>query len=119
MARGYTVVDAAELEPVWGVFRPVRQALGATAFGLNQIDLGPGHVGAEHDERESGQEEVYVVLAGSGVLQLEGDEVELRPGRYVLVAPETKRRPVAGPDGLSMLCVGGAPGEPYRPPPSG
>ena len=33
----------------------------ATAFGINQIDFGPDHVGAEHDEVESGQEEIYAV----------------------------------------------------------
>jgi quercetin dioxygenase-like cupin family protein len=110
---GYTVADAKEMELVWGVFRPVRHALGGTAFGINQIDFGPDHVGAEHDEVESMQEEIYAVLGGSGVMQIDGEEIELVPGRYVLVHPETKRRPVAGPEGLSMLCIGGIPGDAY------
>jgi quercetin dioxygenase-like cupin family protein len=110
---GYAMADASEMELLWGVFRPVRTAVGATAFGINQIDFGPNHVGAEHDETESGQEELYAVIAGNGVLQIEGEEVELVPGRYVLVHPETKRRPVAGPQGLSMLCIGGIPGGVY------
>ena len=110
---GYTVADASEMELVWGVFRPVRHALGSTAFGINQIDFGPDHTGAEHDEVESGQEEIYVVLSGSGVMQIDGQDIELVPGRYVLVDPSTKRRPVAGPEGLSMLCVGGIPGGIY------
>jgi quercetin dioxygenase-like cupin family protein len=46
-------------------------------------------------------------------MQIDGQEIELVPGRYVLVHPETKRRPVAGPEGLSMLCVGGIPGGVY------
>ena len=111
---GYSVADAKDMELVWGVFRPVRQALGSSAFGINQIDFGPDHVGAEHDETGSGQEEIYAVLAGSGVLQIDGEEIELLPGRYVLVHPETKRRPVAGPEGLSMICIGGVPGGVYR-----
>jgi len=36
----------------WGVFRPIRHALGSSAFGINQIDFGPGHIGAEHDESD-------------------------------------------------------------------
>ena len=32
----------------------VRPELGATAFGLNQIDFPPDKVGSEHDEAESG-----------------------------------------------------------------
>jgi quercetin dioxygenase-like cupin family protein len=73
---------------------------------LNQFDSQPGQAGKEHDERESGQEEVYLALRGEGVLRVAGDEVELRPGRYVLVPPEATRQVVAGPEGLSYLVVG-------------
>jgi hypothetical protein len=43
----------------------------------------------------------------------------MRPGRYILVSPDAKRRPTAGEDGLSFICVGGVPGgiyEPWAPP---
>ena len=116
---GYSVADASRDRVGLGDVPSVRHALGATAFGINQIDFGPDHVGAEHDEVESGQEEIYAVLSGSGVLQVDGAEVELVPGRYVLVQPESKRRPVAGPEGLTMLCVGGIPGGIYPNDPPG
>jgi quercetin dioxygenase-like cupin family protein len=109
----FSVVDASDVEPVWGVFRPVRAKLGGGAFGMNQIDFGPDHVGVEHDELESRQEEIYVVLSGSGRLEVDGETVELRPGRYVLVSPDARRRPIAGPEGITMLCVGGVVGAPY------
>ena len=35
------------------------------AFGINWFALPPGAEGKEHDEKASGQEEVYVVVAGS------------------------------------------------------
>src|SRR5262245_46353481 len=93
----------------------MRRALGATAFGINQIDLPPGAEGFEHDESSSGQEEVYVFLAGSGVMHVDGEKVPVHPGRYVLVQPDTTRKPVAGPDGLSWVVIGSVPGSAYEP----
>jgi uncharacterized cupin superfamily protein len=109
----YTVVDSADVEPRNGVFRQMRRALGATAFGINQFDLPPGAEGFEHDESSSGQEEVYVYLAGSGVLRVDGEEVPVQAGRWVLVGPGVTRKPVAGPDGLSWVAVGSVPGGAY------
>ena len=59
-----------------------------------------------HDERESGQEEIYIPLRGSGVLRVDGEEIPLEPGRYVLVEPGSTRQVVAGPEGLSYAVVG-------------
>ena len=39
----------------------------------------------------------------------------MKPGRYVLVSPEAKRRPAAGADGMSFLVIGGVPGGVYEP----
>jgi quercetin dioxygenase-like cupin family protein len=80
--------------------------LGARAIRMNQFDSPPGFEGSEHDERESGQEEVYLALRGDGVLRVGGEAIALVPGRYVLVPPEETRQVVAGPDGLSDLVVG-------------
>ena len=111
----YKALDADDIPLTWGTFRMVRHELGGTAFGLNQIDYPPGKVGPEHDELESGQEEVYYCLSGTGALIIDGERVELRPGRYVLVSPEARRSPEAGPDGMAVICVGGVPGGVYEP----
>jgi len=116
---GYTYVDAEDVKQTWGTFRFMRHALGATAFGITQIDFPADKVGAEHDESGSGQEEIYICISGSGKLEIDGEAVELKPGRYVLVSPDAKRRPSAGGDGMSFICVGGVPGgvyEPWAPP---
>ena len=52
---------------------------------------------------------MYFALRGTGVLRVDGDEVVLEPGRYVLVEPEARRQVVAGPDGLSYAVVGAVP----------
>ena len=112
---GYNVVDVEDVPTLWETFKPVRHHLGATAFGFTQIDFPPDKVGSEHDEAGSGQEEVYLTLSGSGTLVIDGDVVEMRPGRYVLVEPAARRRPAAGPDGMSFLVIGGVPGGVYEP----
>ena len=115
----FKAIDADEITPTWGTFRMVRHQLGATAFGLNQIDFPPDKVGSEHDEAASGQEEIYYMISGSRTLTIDGEEIAMRPGRYILVSPDAKRRPSAGPEGLSFICVGGVPGgvfEPWTPP---
>ena len=115
---GYTAVDVAELEGEGpgGAVRKVRRALGARAFGFNYITLPAGVEGREHDHAEEGQEEVYVVVQGSGVMRVDGDEVELRPGVFVRVDPETTRLPVAGPDGLAFVTFGAPLDRLYEPP---
>lgn len=111
----HSVVDVEDVPYTWGTFRFVRHHLGATAFGFAQIDFPPDKVGSEHDETESEQEEVYLTLAGGGMLDVDGETIEMKPGRYVLVPPAAKRRPTAGPDGMSFLVIGGVPGGVYEP----
>jgi mannose-6-phosphate isomerase-like protein (cupin superfamily) len=111
----HTALDSAAIEAEReGRLRRVRTALGVTAFGINELRLPPGASGSLHDESATGQEEVYYVLEGSGTMAVDGEEVELRPGRYVFVAPGTPRQLTAGDDGLTWLCIG-CPAGAYRP----
>jgi mannose-6-phosphate isomerase-like protein (cupin superfamily) len=75
------------------------------------LDLPPGFADyPEHDHMEDGQEEVYVVLAGSAELTVAGDRVEARAGSLVRVEPHSTRKLVPGPDGARILAIGCAPG---------
>jgi quercetin dioxygenase-like cupin family protein len=58
-----------------------------------------------HSHKE--QEEAYVVVAGSGKVLLGGEVHELRQWDVVRVAPEVVRAFEAGPEGLSIIAVGG------------
>ena len=62
-------------------FVPLRQQLGVTSFGINQIVMHPGARGRIH--RHAKQEEVYLVLEGTLSLSIEGVERDLgvSPGR--------------------------------------
>ncbi len=111
----YKAVHDDDVEPRRGVIRFMRRELGTQAFGINQFDLPPGIEGFEHSHADSGQEEVYVILGGGGVMRIDGDEVPLRQGVYLTVSADAVRQPVAGPEGLSWVCVGAVPGGGYEP----
>jgi mannose-6-phosphate isomerase-like protein (cupin superfamily) len=49
-------------------------------------------------------EELYSMLEGGGLVEIDGDELELGPGDTVLIPPRAWHRIVAGPDGARFLC---------------
>jgi uncharacterized cupin superfamily protein len=104
----YSVVNVHEMEPGGrtGRVKFVRRELGIEAFGLNWFDLPPDTEGHEHDEVESGQEEVNVVVAGSGIWRVDGEEVLVREGSILRFDPEAVRCPVSGSDGMTFLAIG-------------
>lgn len=113
---GYSVVHADELEGSGpgGAVRFVRRVLGVEAFGVNWFELPPGAEGREHDESASGQEEVAVVVRGSGFWRVGDEEVPARVGTFLRFDPEQTRCPVAGPDGMAFVGIGARRGS-YEP----
>jgi uncharacterized cupin superfamily protein len=108
-----------ELPALWdGFARLVRPGLGLSAFGANVMNLPPDYATKSHDESQSGQEELYVRLAGSGtvVLDADGTELPLDEESLAAVGPGVSRTLKSGPEGLRVLIVGGAPGKAYEPP---
>ena len=109
-------VDITEIKRPSG-WSPVRRELDVRSFGINAWsgDEGANLVG-EHDETNSGQEELYLVLAGSARFIVDGEELDAGPGRIVFVRnPESKRAAVATSDGTTLLSVGAKPGEAFEP----
>ncbi len=118
-----TVKKIEEIDPYTGPntirgirFRPARQALGVTSWGMNVIELDPHCSGdPEHDHEGEGHEEVYLVLRGSLALRAAGAERVLAQGDFVRVAPQTRRKFVTRNEGATLLALGGTPGKPYAP----
>jgi mannose-6-phosphate isomerase-like protein (cupin superfamily) len=113
---GYSKINIGEIEPAGpgGAVRFVRRELDLQAFGINWFDLPPNTDGNYHDEQDTGQEEVNVIIRGSGIYVIDGEEVPVREGDVFRFDPQTERGPKAGPDGLTMLAVG-APRGSYAP----
>jgi uncharacterized cupin superfamily protein len=85
--------------------RFARSAMGSDHIGVSHFRYAPGRRskgGHTHTE----QEEVYVVLSGSGQVKLDDELVEVRSWDVVRVAPGTFRGFSAGPDGLELLAIG-------------
>lgn len=115
----YTALKLDEMDSVHrGAFVRARASLGVTSFGMQIITLPPnnetGH--PKHDEKGSRQEEVYVVLSGSGNLVIDDVPVPIDPETFVRVAPEAMRVVHAGHEGVRFMCIGGVPGEAYEAP---
>ncbi len=85
--------------------RFARVALGAEQTGLSLQRIKPG-AGSAFGHRHRTDEEVYVVVAGSGRVRLDDEVHELVPWSAVRVAPAVARTFEAGPDGLEFLAFG-------------
>jgi uncharacterized cupin superfamily protein len=85
--------------------RFARQDLGCERVGISYQRLGPnaeGQFGHSHQH----DEEVYVIVGGSGRMKL-GDQIaDVGAWDAIRVAPETFRPFAAGPEGLDLLAFG-------------
>jgi uncharacterized cupin superfamily protein len=112
--RPATIVNVADVEP-----RPVERprivrtrrnlgvAVGSVATGLQHVEVAPGkQSGPQHCH--SMEEEIFVVLAGEGVLLLDQEEIPVRPGHVVARPPATGVAHCfrAGDGGLTHLAYG-------------
>ncbi|MFL5919836.1 MAG: cupin domain-containing protein [Gaiellaceae bacterium] len=95
---------------------PIQHHLGFGAFGVNGFggDAGTMLV-SEHDERESGQEELYVVVEGTVAFTLDGEARQLSAVSFVAVPdPGVTRSAVAVEDGTLLLAIGAPAGSGFR-----
>ena len=113
----YVIARPGEIERR-GAWTPIRGHFGIEAFGVNSWTASaPGEeVISEHDEEQSGHEELYIVLGGRATFTVDGEEVDAPAGTLVFVGdPRTKRKGVAAEAGTTVLALGAKPGEAYRP----
>ena len=106
-----------DLPQLWdGFAKLVRGGLDITAFGVQIMDLPPDYETGSHDESDTGQQELYVALRGSGAVVAGERRLPLDPEHLVRVDAGVDRALTSGPEGLRVLCVGGVPGAAYEPP---
>jgi mannose-6-phosphate isomerase-like protein (cupin superfamily) len=90
-------------------FVSLRRVLGVESVGINQLTLEPRERGRIH--RHHRQEELYLVLAGTLTIVIEGEPHELRAGELARVAPSVRRQLVnAGDERCVVVAVGAADG---------
>ncbi len=107
----FTIKNLKELEDSAGERAPgiegrfARKHLDSEHLGVSYFRYAPGvRSPMGHSHRE--QEEVYVVINGSGRIKLDDEIRELRQWDVVRIAPQTVRAVEAGPDGLEFIAIG-------------
>ena len=87
--------------------RFAREDLGVSQVSVSYERLGPGFK-QPFGHRHGNDEELYVVVGGSGHVKLGDELVDVGRWDAIRVSPETFRSFAAGPDGLELLAIGPA-----------
>jgi len=83
--------------------------LEATTLGARLWRLAPGQTITRH--RHAEEEELYVVLEGTGRIRVDGDLLTLAPLSALVVPPAIVRQPFNDTDADALWLVAGAPPE--------
>lgn len=86
-------------------FRSATEALGLKRFGFS-VQRVPPNYRFPYGHTHRTQEEVYVVVRGSGRMKLDDEIVEVKEWDAVRVSPGTWRGYEAGPEGLELIVIG-------------
>jgi mannose-6-phosphate isomerase-like protein (cupin superfamily) len=103
-AESFTTADGSTIRELHGL------ATSARNQSLAEATLAPGQSTQRHFHAES--EEIYFVLEGAGVMELDGERRRVAPGQAVLIPPGAWHEIRAGEEApLRFLC---ACAPPYR-----
>src|SRR5918992_2183545 len=101
-------------DPDW---YPLQHHFGLTAFGSNVYvaRAADEELLDPHDETKSGQEELYLVVAGAARFELDGEEVRAE-APFVVAVPDAAvvREARALEAGTTVLALGGEPRERFE-----
>ena len=110
---GYDTASTTDIESLvpdeWGGMWLFRGPLDTTGLGVSILELEPGGKGKEHDETESGQEEVYLVVEGTADVDLTDETVTLEAGGAIRLDPAERRQIHNRGDERVKLVLAGAP----------
>jgi mannose-6-phosphate isomerase-like protein (cupin superfamily) len=116
---GYSIKNLKEVEDSATQFglspsleaRFARKALDGENAGLSYQRLAP-NFRVPFGHKHGAQEEIYVLVNGSGRVKLDDEVVDVKQWDAIRVEPGTMRAFEAGPDGAELIAFGaGAPGD--------
>ena len=113
-----TIKRVEDFEAIFGGgLRLARSGLGVRSFGMQVEEFPPNATQyPEHDHSEDGMEEVYTVLEGTVILEVQGEEHVLEPGTFARVGPGERRKLITRDEGARVLAIGAVPDRIYEPP---
>ncbi|MGQ3413064.1 cupin domain-containing protein [Natrinema sp. LN54] len=99
------------IDEEWGGMWFLKEELDTTELGISVLELEAGGKGMEHDESDSGQEEVYYVVEGAVEVDLtDADEtVALETDEVIRLDPDETRQIHNRGDERAKLVLVGAP----------
>lgn len=77
--------------------------LGLTGSEIS-IDELPAEAAVPFVHAHKENEEVYYIVKGGGTFAIDGEEVALKEGDFIKIAPKRKRQIFAGESGITYLC---------------
>lgn len=102
--------DVEDSAPAFGMDAVMQARFAAGDLGLERSAISLQRLAPNATQpfghHHRGQEELYVVLGGSGQVKLDDDVFDVKAMDAVCVAPEVMRAFSAGPDGLEFLAYG-------------
>ncbi len=109
----YTIKNLKEIEdaaPGFGLSPNLEARFGRKPLGCEQGGVGYERIAANFrvpfGHKHAHQEEVYVLVNGSGRMKLEDDIVDVQQWDAIRVAAGTTRNFEAGPDGAELVVFG-------------
>jgi quercetin dioxygenase-like cupin family protein len=120
MADNYTIKHRDDFEQMEGsgdcTWLLARKALGTAAFGYNLVEIAPGGQIPEHDEAQSGQVELYLILEGEATMRLDGEDHPAPAGTFVSLEPAATRTILNRSNApITALLIGVEPEGGYEP----
>lgn len=116
---GYAIAHLDEIDEFSDAgahYRPVRHHLGISAFGATvwTARTAGDVLINEHDEDDpTADQELFLVLHGHAVFEVDGDRVDAPTGTLVFAPPGTRRKASALEGDTTLLAIEGTPGEAY------
>ena len=91
----------------------LRQDLNLKGVGLGVFNF-PAGKGYTYMHKHEKQDEVYIFLRGSGVMQINEEQIKVKAGDIIRIPPEDKRALCASKsEGIFGICAGGMPTEKF------
>jgi hypothetical protein len=113
---GYAAAHLEEIDELADgrcLYRPVRHHFGITAWTARAAG---DRIINEHDEGDpTSDQELFVVMRGRAVFEIDGDRVDAPAGTLVCAPPGAKRTAFAEEAGTTIILIEGTPGKAYEP----
>ena len=106
---GFTIVHMSDFERPFPKWALARKSLGLQSFGMNVVELPPGETIPEHDETQTDQEEVFIILSGEATMVINGQDHAAPAGTFARLDPEPQRTVVNRSDEDVTVLIVSAP----------